>query len=465
MKEIDQSREKIKLKETMKVYNFENIKSEDDLKRLSELVSTQPAVIVLDTFVGIAERLRSISIALFHIEVEKARKEVQSLEDYCLDWLDNLLPFGTLKTNSNKLVEECLDQISLICNNTPNFIDDRDLIAQGSMISSIIFSAYLQSKKKANHILDSCKLMQLGTDRNLDLEYSRKNKDEMMQNSPEIPLYIVQSRLCKNVYGEINLLPHGGNDYYTIAVGTLFHANEIILPIRVDGIYTHSETGKARILTFSEAENFIDCGISLLTPPCITLARSANMTIHLMKSSLLTEEVLHISAKAGDRIIKAVVSRKKAVFIKLRSLNILPSYLFIGKIFDVLEKYKVSSYLVTSSNVSISLAANCSRDTTELICRELRKYADIGAENDMTVVSIIGDLNWEYTKLESQIIETLKDIPVYMISYGSSNHNVSILIKEKDREKVLLSLAEVFLGVPSLTGYATNQHHPYEFVM
>ena len=138
--------------------------------------------------------------------------------------------------------------------------------------------------------------------------------------------------------------------------------------------------------------------------------------------------------------VKAAVSRRGVVFVKLRSLGILTSYLFIGKVFDVFEKYKVPVYLATSSNVSVSLAVKCSNDTLRLIYRELHKYAEIGMETEMSVVSVIGDLNWEkHTGLEARIIETLKEMPVCMISYGSSTHNLSVLVREQDREKASLS--------------------------
>lgn len=162
------------------------------------------------------------------------------------------------------------------------------------------------------------------------------------------------------------------------------------------------------------------------------------------------EDTLRISSEKTGTKVKAAVSRRGVVFVKLRSLGVLTSYLFIGKVFDVFEKYKVPVYLATSSNVSVSLAVKCSNDTLRLIYRELHKYAEIGMETEMSVVSVIGDLNWEkHTGLEARIIETLKEMPVCMISYGSSTHNLSVLVREQDREKALMTLCKAFLDIPS----------------
>lgn len=267
-----------------------------------------------------------------------------------------------------------------------------------------------------------------------------------MKACPDVPILITQSRLCKNAYDEVDFFPQIGNEYYATVIGAVFHADEIMTSLRSDEICFQGME-HTRTLTYGEAENFIDSGIALLHPECIPLARTVGMAIVLIKTP---EDTLRISSEKTGTKVKAAVSRRGVVFVKLRSLGVLTSYLFIGKVFDVFEKYKVPVYLATSSNVSVSLAVKCSNDTLRLIYRELHKYAEIGMETEMSVVSVIGDLNWEkHTGLEARIIETLKEMPVCMISYGSSTHNLSVLVREQDREKALMTLCKAFLDIPS----------------
>lgn len=432
----------------MKVYNLENIQSVAILKRLVKAIQPdERSIIVVDTFPGIAKRLQNISISLFHMDAEKTMEQLENLGDYCSDWLDNLLPFGALRTEANKKLKEHIDQIACLCDEAPNLIDDHEIMAHGGMISSIILSYYLTECKKMNSVLDSCHFMRLGSDRKPDMEYIKKDVEELMKDCPDVPILITQSRLCKNVYNETDFFPQGGNEYYATVIGAVFHANEVVSALHSNDICFHG-IEETRTLTFGEAQNFVDSGIKLVPPPCLSLARSTGMSIVLMKAPDMTEEQLRISTEKTGQEIKAVASRKGVVYIKLRSLGVLTSYLFIGKISDIFEKYMVPVYLMTSSNVSISLAVECSKDTLRLMHRELRKYAEIGVEAEMSVISIIGNLKWEHAGLESKIIETFKEMPIYMISYGSSNHNVSILVREQDREKALVSLANVFLKIP-----------------
>jgi len=390
----------------MKVYNLENIKSATELKHRTEVISmNERSIIVLDTFTGIAQKLQAVSISLFHLDIEKVMNQLQDFENDCGNWLDNLLSSEMQKAEAAKEIKVHIDQISRLCNENPNIIDDHEIMAHGAMISSLILSHYLEECTKKNFILNSCHFMRLGLDRKPDIKYVKKNVEELMKDCPDVPILITQSRLCKNAYDEVDFL------------------------------------------TYGEAENFIDSGIALLHPECIPLARTAGMAIVLIKTP---EDTLRISSEKTGTKVKAAVSRRGVVFVKLRSLGVLTSYLFIGKVFDVFEKYKVPVYLATSSNVSVSLAVKCSNDTLRLIYRELHKYAEIGMETEMSVVSVIGDLNWEkHTGLEARIIETLKEMPVCMISYGSSTHNLSVLVREQDREKALMTLCKAFLDIPS----------------
>jgi len=61
-------------------------------------------------------------------------------------------------------------------------------------------------------------------------------------------------------------------------------------------------------------------------------------------------------------------------------------------------------------------------DCTRLsnIISELRQYAHVLVEDRMTIVSVVGNMQWEYAGFEAKIMEALKDIPLRMISYGSS---------------------------------------------
>ena len=72
---------------------------------------------------------------------------------------------------------------------------------------------------------------------------------------------------------------------------------------------------------------------------------------------------------------------------------------------------------------------------TTLFRSELRQYAHVLVEDRMTIVSVVGNMQWEYAGFEAKIMEALKDIPLRMISYGSSNNDVAFVIKNTDKKR------------------------------
>ena len=59
---------------------------------------------------------------------------------------------------------------------------------------------------------------------------------------------------------------------------------------------------------------------------------------------------------------------------------------------------------------------------------------------------VVGDLNWTNVGLETLAIDALRDVPVRMISYGGSNHNISLLIRAEDKQRALQQLSKKLFG-------------------
>ena len=51
----------------------------------------------------------------------------------------------------------------------------------------------------------------------------------------------------------------------------------------------------------------------------------------------------------------------------------------------------------------------------------------------MAIICVVGDLEWHNCGFETRVLNALGDIPVRMISYGGSNYNISILVRQCDK--------------------------------
>ena len=75
------------------------------------------------------------------------------------------------------------------------------------------------------------------------------------------------------------------------------------------------------------------------------------------------------------------------------------------------------------------------------ILDELKKYGTVEVDEGMCIICVVGDLSWHNVGFESKVAEAFAEIPVRMISYGGSNHNISFLVKETDKKAALQSLS------------------------
>lgn len=116
------------------------------------------------------------------------------------------------------------------------------------------------------------------------------------------------------------------------------------------------------------------------------------------------------------------------------------AYGFLRKVFEIFESYQTSIDMICTSEVGVSVSIDNIR-YLDTIIEDLKKYGTVTVDRDMCIVCVVGDLNWENIGFEARALDAMRDIPTRMISFGGSNHNISFLIREADKERALRSLS------------------------
>ena len=97
--------------------------------------------------------------------------------------------------------------------------------------------------------------------------------------------------------------------------------------------------------------------------------------------------------------------------------------------------------MVCTSEVGVSLTIDNTTHLTQIV-NELKKFGTVKIDDNMCIICVVGDLNWQNVGFESDATEAMKKIPVRMISYGGSSHNISFLVSAKDKKRALQSLSD-----------------------
>ena len=139
--------------------------------------------------------------------------------------------------------------------------------------------------------------------------------------------------------------------------------------------------------------------------------------------------------------IKAVAAKDNITSIKIKSGRMLLATGFLRKVFEIFENYQTPIDMVTTSEVGVSVTID-NRKHLEEIVDDLKKYGTVTVDEDMVIVCVVGDLEWDNVGFEARIVQAMKDVPVRMISYGGSNYNVSLLVKASDKTRALQALSD-----------------------
>lgn len=148
-----------------------------------------------------------------------------------------------------------------------------------------------------------------------------------------------------------------------------------------------------------------------------------------------------INNKMQRGTIKAVAAKDNITSIKIVSSRMLLATGFLRKVFEIFETNQTPVDMVTTSEVGVTLTIDNNAHLAN-ISEELKKYGTVEIDENMCIICVVGDLRWENVGFETLATEALRDIPVRMISYGGSNHNISFLVKEKDKKEALCALSE-----------------------
>jgi len=115
------------------------------------------------------------------------------------------------------------------------------------------------------------------------------------------------------------------------------------------------------------------------------------------------------------------------------------AYGFLRRVFEIFERYKTPIDMITTSEVAVSLTIDFT-DNLDKIVEELHDFGTVELDKDQSIVCVVGDFGPEKHGYASRVLDSLKHIPIRMISYGGSNYNISLLINTQDKTEALRSL-------------------------
>jgi aspartate kinase len=413
------------------------------MHQVSQLITKdeESTIVVLSALSGTTNALVGISNFLASSDKAGATNQIETLDKHYRIFILDLLKSEALREKANSIIDEHFEFLKITQRISLSDALNRDILAQGELMSTKLFSLYLEQENIEHALIPALEFMRLDANDEPDLALIKEKITEVLSAHPTKKLFITQGYICRNAKGEVDNLKRGGSDYTASLIAAAVKASVCEIWTDIDGMHNNDprvvdKTVAIEQLSFDEAAELAYFGAKILHPTCIWPAQQENVPVKLLNTMQPNAAGTVIKKEAGTVGVKAVAAKDGIIAVKIKSSRMLLAYGFLRKIFEVFEKYKTPIDMITTSEVAVSVTIDNDDHLTEII-NELSSFASIEVEKEQTIVSIVGNEIAKTDAILKNLFDAINEVPVTMVSYGGSHHNISLLIPSEHKTKTL----------------------------
>jgi len=402
-------------------------------------------IIVLSALSGTTNALTEISDALSKGDREDAKQRIDALEAHYQNFIVELLKDESYFKKAKDTLAEHFEFLNIILKISYSEALNKDILAQGELLSTKLFSIYLNEQEIAHVWLPALEFMSIDQNNEPQVASIREKLSKLLDIHKGTQLFVTQGYICRNAKGEIDNLKRGGSDYSASLIAAAVDASVCEIWTDISGMHNNDprvvkDTKPVKHLCFDEAAELAYFGAKILHPASIWPAQYFNFPVRLLNTMEPDAPGTLIERDSDSEGVKAIAAKDFITAIKIKSSRMLLAYGFLRKVFEVFEKYQTSIDMVTTSEVAVSLTIDNDTYLNDII-RELEMFGSIEIDKAQTIVSIVGYHVAKTENLLAKVFDSLTEIPVRMVSFGGSQHNISILVAHEHKEKTLQLLS------------------------
>jgi aspartate kinase len=439
----------------MKIMKFggTSVGKPERMHQVYELITkdTESKIVVLSALSGTTNALVDISNSLSAGNKAEAKQKIDNLEAHYHAFVLDLLKTEVLIAKGNAIVKEHFEFLNIITKISFSDALNKDILAQGELMSTKLFCCYLEQQGQDHLLLPALDFMVLDQNEEPSLPLIRSKLNALLAAHTDKKIFITQGYICKNVRGEVDNLKRGGSDYTASLVAAACNASVCEIWTDIDGMHNNdprivNKTVAIEQLSFDEAAELAYFGAKILHPTCIWPAQQENVPVKLLNTMQPDAPGTVITKEAGSEGIKAVAAKDGIIAIKIKSSRMLLAYGFLRKVFEVFEKYKTSIDMITTSEVAVSVTIDNDVYLANIV-KELEPFGSVEVEKEQSIVSIVGNHIAHTDSVLKKLFNAIDEVPVTMVSYGGSAHNISLLVPTADRTKTLQLINSGLFGL------------------
>ena len=416
------------------------------MHQVAQLVTAddESKIVVLSAVSGTTNALVEIGNLLAAGEREKAKEKIAALEQHYNDFITGLVKQPQDLEKAAAVLREHFEFLEIILKISYSEALSKDILAQGELLSTRLFSIYLRSQNIPHALIPALDFMSIDMHDEPKVEMIRKKLSAVVEKHPGQKLFITQGFICRNARGEVDNLKRGGSDYSASLIAAAVQASACEIWTDISGMHNNDprvveKTFPIHQLSFDEAAELAYFGAKILHPASIWPAQQYKVPVKLLNTMEPQARGTLISEAADSKGVKAVAAKDGITAINIRSSRMLLAYGFLRQVFEIFEKYRTPIDMITTSEVAVSVTIDNDAALPEIL-RELQQISTVEVDRDQSIICIVGNEIASQPETLKRIFDSLQNIDVRMVSYGGSQHNVSLLVSAAEKKTVLQQL-------------------------
>jgi len=423
------------------------------MHQIVQLVSkeTEPVIVVLSALSGTTNALVEIGTHIANGDRNTAKQAIDKLEAHYQDFISSLVKKPETIAKAKAIIAEHFEFLNIILKISFSEALNKDILAQGELLSTKLFCVYLEEQGIDHLLLPALEFMTIDSYDEPQIGSIKVRLSQLLTQHKSKKFFVTQGYICRNARGEVDNLKRGGSDYSASLIAAAIGATACEIWTDIDGMHNNDprvvkKTAPVEQMSFDEAAELAYFGAKILHPASIWPAQQYNIPVKLLNTMQPEAKGTLITEKAGSVGVKAVAAKDNIIAIRIKSSRMLLAYGFLRKIFEVFEKYRTPIDMITTSEVAVSLTIDNSANLKEIL-KELEPFGTVEVDEDQVIISVVGNEISRTEDMGKKLFGSIMNIPVRMVSYGGSPHNISLLLPAAYKTQILQQLNKGMFGL------------------
>ncbi|MES2591893.1 MAG: bifunctional aspartate kinase/homoserine dehydrogenase I [Bacteroidota bacterium] len=448
------------------VANTENINKTIAIVKQSRLKSK--TVVVVSALGGTTDMLIE-AVKMASSRNEAYKDKLRSIEHRHLQIVRELIPVEQQSSTLSQVKKKCND-LESICEGvfllqelTLRTLDN--IMCYGELLSSLILSASFNSMGWAHQWIDARELIRTNSSYGnafVDVDHTYTTiRNYMAKHSQQ--LYIIPGFIAADAHGTTTTLGRGGSDYTAALIAAATDATVLEIWTDVSGMMTADPrlVNNAKIISnisYQEAMELSHFGAKVIYPPTIQPVMNKGIPVWIKNTFAPNDygTLIERSAESNKNHVSGISSISKIALLNLEGTGMVGVPGISKRLFEALSNEKINVILITqaSSEYSICVAvdeANASKAKAAIDTQfeseiAFNKVDPVYIENDLSIIALVGENMKNHTGISGKMFGVLgrNGINIRAIAQGSSEKNISTVIKTADVKKAVNVLHEDF---------------------